>query len=215
MTKSKHVLIVFFLYVFLVQFAYAQERNFSFAIEYGPNASKLSNELVSEHWKLSHAVMLRLTHQNASKVKPTIGLGYMNTGYITKSDIGGQLGIEKVSLFSNYNYLFTTLGVKLEVQKYFLLPEIGLGVNLSNKTREAITFSDGSTSSSTNDTQLNFGEFNKITVPASLSIGRQLSIGNKVFSLGLRAYYGITQIVKNVERDNHYLGLGLMMGMDI
>jgi hypothetical protein len=62
---------------------------------------------------------------------------------------------------------------------------------------------------------LNFGEFNKLSIPILLSVGTDVELFGKSFSAGLKGYYGLNQVVNDVPRKNHYFRLGLILAMNL
>ncbi|MEE9437776.1 MAG: hypothetical protein V3V14_02170 [Saprospiraceae bacterium] len=194
-TKEIKYLILFIL-VITSQILFSQENKFSLTVEYSPNYSRLTNQVVNEKFKLSHNALLRISYNTNGKIKPTIGIGFLNTGESESIEIGGQLGIESIKSIHNFNYLYIPIGAKINVGKLYLLPELGIGINISNKKKQITEFTNGETEKETNDEQLNFGEFNKISIPISLSVGTDFTIGNKSFSSGLKGSYGFRSSCK-------------------
>jgi len=215
MIRKEIKYLILFLLVSTSQILFSQENKFNLTIEYSPNYSGLTNEVVNEKAKLSHNALLRISYNTNGKIKPTIGLGFLNTGESENSEIGGQLGIESIKFIQNYNYLIVPIGIKYTVGKLYVLPELGIGINISNKTKQITEFSNGETEKETRDAGLNSGEFNKLSIPISLSIGTDLELFGKSFSTGLKGYYGLNQVVKDVPRNNHYFGIGLILAMNL
>lgn len=215
--KTKKVkYLVLFMVIGVFQSLYSQNnKKFSLTIEYVPNYSRLTNEVINERFKLSHNALLRISYHTKGKIKPTIGLGFLNTGELERSDIGGQLGIESIKFIHNYNYLYVPIGAKINFGQLFFHPEIGLGVNTSNKTKQITEFTNGDTEKETIDEQLIAGEFNNLSIPISLSVGTDFKIASKSFSTGIKGYYGLNQVVKDVPRNNHYFGIGLIIAMNL
>lgn len=213
-TKEIKYLILFLL-VSTSQTLFSQENNFNLTIEYSPNYSRLTNEVVNEKFKLSHNALLRISYNTNGKIKPTFGIGFLNTGESESSEIGGQFGIESVKFIHNYNYLYIPIGAKINLGKLYLLPELGIGLNFSNKTKQITEFTNGETEKETRDEQLVVGEFNKISIPLSLSVGTDLELFGKSFSTGLKGYYGLNQVVNDVPRNNHYFGIGIILAMNL
>lgn len=208
--------LILFLLLSISQTLFSQENNkFRLTVEYSPNYSRLTDEVVNERFKLSHNALLRISYNSKGKLKPTIGLGFLNTGELERSEIGGQLGIESVKFIRNYNYIYIPIGIKIKFNKIYLLPELGIGVNISNKTKQITEFTNGEKEKKTRDETLITGEFNKTSIPISLAIGADYSIGNKSFSTGIKGYYGLNQVVKDVSRNNHYFGIGLVLAMNL
>jgi len=167
---------------------HSQENKFNLTVEYSPNISRLTNEVVNEKFKLSHNALLRISYNSNGKIKPTIGLGFLNTGELESTQIGGQLGIESIKFIQNYNYLIVPIGFKYSMGKLYVLPELGIGINISNKTKQITEFTNGETEKETRDAGLNSGEFNKLSIPISISIGTDLELFGKSFSTGLKGY---------------------------
>ncbi|MCC6818323.1 MAG: outer membrane beta-barrel protein [Bacteroidia bacterium] len=199
----------------VAQSLFSQNNKFGLTIEYSPNYSRLSDEILNEKFKLSHNVLLRLNYKSDSNIKPTLGLGYFNTGELNQTVIGGTLGIESIKYFHNYNYVYLPLGAKINLGNLYLLPEIGIGINLSNKMKRVIEFTNGKTENETIDEHLNSGEFNKLSIPISISAGTDFKFGTKRFSTGLKGYYGLNRVVEDVPRNNHYYGIGLLVAMNL
>ena len=215
MKKNTINYLILILLLSITQTLLSQENKFNLSVEYSPNYSRLSNEVVNEKFKLSHNALLRIRYNTNGKIKPTIGLGFLNTGEFESSQIGGQLGIESVKFIQNHNYLMVPIGFKYSIGRLFILPEIGFALNISNKTRQITQFSNGETERETRDMGLNTGEFNKLTIPILVSIGTDLELLGKSFSTGFKGYYGLNQVVNNVPRNNHYFGFGILLAMNL
>ena len=215
MKKNTINYLILILLLSITQHLLSQGNKFNLTVEYSPNLSRLTNEIVKEKSKLSHNALLRIGYNTNGKITPTIGLGFLNTGEFESSEVGGQLGIESVKFIQNHNYLMVPIGFKYSIGRLYILPEIGFALNISNKTRQITQFSNGETERETRDMGLNFGEFNKLTIPILLSIGTDLELFGKSFSTGLKGYYGLNQVVNNVPRNNHYFGFGILLAMNL
>ncbi len=193
----------------------AQKNKFKLSIEYSPNFSKLTDEVVNERFKLSHNGLLRIQYNSKQKFNPTFGLGFLNTGELEKSVIGGQFGIEEVKFIRNHNFLYIPVGVKINFDKFYLLPEVGFGYSISNTKKQVINYTNGETEKVKLDETLMFGEFNKYVIPISLIIAKEFGIGSKTISTGLKGYYGMNKVVKDVPRSNHYFGIGIVLALNL
>lgn len=215
MNAKKIKYLILFLVVSISQTLFSQENNkFRLTVEYSPNYSRLTDEIVNERFKLSHNALLRISYNSKGIIKPTIGLGFLNTGELEHSEIGGLLGIESVKFIENHNYLMIPIGFKYSIGRLYILPEIGFALNISNRIRQITEFSNGETERETRDMELNIGEFNKLTMPIFLSIGTDLELFGKLFSTGLKGYYGLNQVVNDVPRNNHYFGFGILFAIN-
>ncbi len=196
---------------------WTQGNKTSLAFEYSPNFSKVTNAsiLLNQKYKLSHHALLRLEYDSGGKIVPTIGLGFFNTGESFKTEIRGESDLDKVKTIDSHNYVFIPLGAKISFGNFFVLPEIGLGIKISSTTKTINTFDNGETSVESSDNTLLSGEYNKFSIPFSLSIGKEFIIGSLTCSAGFKGYYGINEVVKNVPRSNHYFGLGVLLGVKL
>ena len=194
-----------------VQLSYAQENKFSLNLEYSPNVSKLTDAVADERYKLSHNALLRIEFNLENNIKPTIGIGFLNTGVVQIFENDAFPAIESFKFIQNYNYLLVPIGAKIYFGNFYLLPEIGLAINIFNRTKEIIKFTNGETIKETKYAQSNPGEFNSVSIPLSLSIGKEFNFANKTFSTGLKGYYGLNNIIRGLPRNNHYYGLGLII----
>lgn len=215
MKKNTINYLILILLLSTTQTLLSQENKFNLTVEYSPNFSRLTNEVANEKFKLSHNALLRISYNTYGKIKPTIGLGFLNTGELESSQFDGQLGIESIKYIQDYNYIIIPFGFKYNLGKLYVLPEIGIGINISNKTKEITEFTNGDTEKETRDAELNSGEFSKSSIPVSISIGTNLELFGKSFSTGLKGYYGLNQIVKDVPRSNHYFGIGLILATNL
>jgi len=208
--KSKIISMVIILSIFLVQILSAQENKFSLSIEYSPNFSKLTDEIINEKYKISHNALIRIEYNTDGNIKPTIGLGFMNTGELEKSEIVESPGIDNIKFI--HNYFIIQIGAKIYLSKIFLLPEICLGYNIANKYLKVTNYQSGKKEIVIDDETLSLGEFNKISIPVLMTIGTELKIANKTFSFGMKGYYGIYRVVRDVPWKNNYYGLGIFLG---
>jgi hypothetical protein len=206
--------------LFVLESINAQDRKFSISFEYSPHFSKLTNEIVDEKFKPSHNLLLRLKYKTKYKIRPTIGIGMLNTGMliVEKRDrmtsINGAPPILVSEVNRNYhsfNYLVLPLGAKINFNNYYLISELAMGINFTN---QIVTWTTESTGDLTLDWQeqiLNNGEFNRISLPLSIGIGRNYTIGNMKLSAGIKSYVSLNQLTRNTPRNTRFYGIGLLM----
>jgi len=192
---------------------YGQVNKIKLRLEYSPNYSKLVDEVVNERFKLGHNIFIKTEYSVSERTKVTGGIGLLNTGEKEESVIGGQSGIDKIKFIHNYSYALFPFGAKQNIGKFYLNPEIAVGINISNKFKQITYYSDGQKEVEKKDEQLNIGEFNKITFPILLTFGYEFNKRNINILLGLRGYYSITNVVTDVPRNSHYIGLGILTGI--
>ncbi len=191
----------------------AQNQRFELSLEYSPNYSILTNAFVPEKYKLSHNVFLKTTYLYKDKLHLIFGFGYLNTGEKEVSEIGGQMGIEKISLIHNYNYLVLSTGLKFKMNSLFIIPEIGFGVHLSHITSAIINYSNGIEDIKKEEEKLPEGSFSKLTLPLFLSIGKEIKFRSFSVLVGIKSYISINEVVSGVPRTNHFYGIGLLGGI--
>lgn len=208
MKEFRFIISIFAFSILITDSLQSQDGKFALGAEFSTNWSRLSNGVIGEKFKQSAHFFVRIEYQSKSRFSPTIGIGYLNTGEQEEVELGGQLGIEKIKFQHNYNYVVIPIGVNINIGNYYVFPEIGIGFNTSNKMRLKTFLTNGDNESEIEDERLNVGEFNKITYPIFLTIGRSFKVEKSIISLGIKAYYGLNQVVKDVPRDNHYYGLG-------
>jgi len=144
---------------------------------------------------------------------PSLGIGFLKTGERSTQVFSDIIGAQSITFKDLYNYLTLSLGAKIKVRSLYVLPEIGIGINLSNKLRRIIRFSDGDVERETFDGALIFGSFNRITVPVAVTIGKEFSVGSQVLAAGIRSYYGLNRVIRDLPRNGHYFGIGLNLGI--
>jgi hypothetical protein len=207
--------IIFILIVLFISFNHnlcAQENAFILSLDYSLNFSAITDEIVSEDAKLSHNAFAKIEYSLSENLSLVSGLGFLNTGTVIESNLGGTLGIEKFTIVSNYNYIIIPIGIKYYFGKFFLAPEIGFGILVHEMEKLTREYSDGSKETEKRKGEFYSGEINQFSIPLILSIGRNFNIKNFDFYLGFKGFYSLTEVVKNVPRNNHYFGLGLLIG---
>ena len=202
-----------FLLLSLSQTAFSQESKFGFSLEYAPTLSQLTNEAEIGQFKIGHNATFRISYNANSKINPTVGLGLLNTSEIQFQDFSrqpfqGQIEVENIY---NYNYLYIPIGAKIKCAKFYLLPEIGFGVIVSNNMKRITTRPMLNNERIVERISLNPEESNKLTIPLSLSIGRDFKLGNYSLSTGVKGYYGLNEITKTNLINGHYFGIGLTL----
>lgn len=53
------------------------------------------------------------------------------------------------------------------------------------------------------------------SIPVSLAVGTDFKLAGISFSTGIKGYYGLNQVVRDVPRDNHYYGIGLLVAVNL
>lgn len=214
MNPMKVKYLILLMIVGMSQSLFSQENNkFGLTFEYSPNYSKITDEFVNAKFKLSHNILLRISYKAHEKIKPTIGLGFLNPGELFQTEIVGDSEFESLMFIHSNNYMYVPFGVKINLDQFYFLPEIGLGINISNTTKQFIKYSNGDTEIKWRDQSLINGKFNKLSIPISLSVGKDYKFDCILLSAGIKGYYGLNQVVNGVSRDAHYFGIGVMIAI--
>ncbi len=194
--------------------SFSQENQFSLEIEYSPNLSKMTDEFIPAEGKFSHNVLLRLQYDFKSAVIPTIGMGFLNVGEARRSELrfpNMTTGESRISY--NYNYAIIPIGLRISIGKFYVLPEIGPGIYVFNRTYSVLKESGEKTKRSSEEEVLHQGKFNRLTFPVFLSLGRYFPIGQVSILAGVKGYYGLNPIIENAPRNAKYYGVGLIVGV--
>lgn len=192
-----------------------QQGRFSATAEYSMNWSKISNELADAQYKISHNGFLKANYDLSSHIALSAGIGILNTGEQYNEEVVGSPELERILYIDNYNYLVFPVGSIFRLGSFYVHPEIGFGLNLSNRTKVRTTYEDGTTDTELFDSALIFGDYNKFTAPVLLTIGHEFPVSSFTLVAGFRGYYSITQVYRDVSRNGHYFGFGLYMGFRI
>jgi hypothetical protein len=199
------------------QTVFSQESKFDFTLAYSPTTSRLTNGEENEKSKIGHNAIFRITYSAKGIIDPTVGLGFLNTGEEEFLDFSneifqGQIEIENIH---NYNYLYLPIGAKINFSRFYLLPEIGLGVMVSNRTKQITKRPIVSDEKTVQLISLDSEAFNALTFPLLLSLGTDFKVGNYSLSTGVKGYYGLNQVVKTDRRNDHYFGIGLNLALNL
>ena len=186
-------------------------RRFDLEVEYSPNYSKLTNEIVEERLKISHNALLRVTYLTGGRLQPSAGIGFFNTGEVEKDKIIGDSELESVKFIQNYNYIYVPVGIRVDLDNFYLRPELAMAIALVHRSKVIAKEIDGERRVYKSEAELASGEFNKVAFPLSLAIGKDFKLAKLSLSSGLKGYYGLNQVVRNVRRDNHFFGFGLFV----
>jgi len=198
--------ILSFLLVFLINTnVSSQVDKFSFSLEYSPNYSTVSSSFSYKPSKLSHGVFTRLQYDTRSRIRPTIGLGYFQTGEYIKTV--AEVIYEKEA---DLRYLVLPVGMQIDFDKFYFLGEIGLGKSLSITNERILSYPNGDVEVQ-NLRKVDFTSHPGWTFPLMLSIGHAKKIANTEFLFGLKGYYSLNNSL-NLKK---YLGLGALIGIRI
>jgi len=211
--SKKSILLLVALFVTTVSIA--QVNNCELSIEYSPNLSNALNPILKHQLKLSHNAVFRIAFDKGTNIKPTLGIGLLHTGSSRELGTINHPQYISIKVVENYNYIVIPFGLKMSWSKLTILPEVGIGVNLSNS---ATSFTELETGETLKDRKaFDEGSLNKITVPLSLSIGTDVQLYNHTVSLGFKGYYAINRVPNSLIRinPNNYIGLGLFMALKL
>lgn len=201
----------------LAQTTFSQENKLEITIEYVPNFSRFTYGGDINNFKLSHNATVRISHIAKGKVSPTVGLGFLNTGEIETVDFSNEIfqgQIERENIYTS-DYLYIPVGAKISFSKIYLLPEIGIGINFSNRIRQISKYPMANNKRNKQIISPDSEALNALTIPVLLSIGTDVNIGNHSFSTGVKGYYGLNPISKSKLRNDHYFGLGLILAISL
>ncbi len=208
------------LFLLISSSAQAQEdgSNRKFSLEYGAFSTRISDRPLTALGKFGQSLTFRM-HQIINKdVELTYGIGYLQSGErvaITNDPI--YIRVEE-SYTNRFAYL--PIGVYLPSKDFYVHPEIMLFYNVSNRQRIELTeliLSDDPEEDPTTDitiqegpTELSEGSFSQFSVALSISAGVRIPLLDKYeVNVGVRYFFGVTQLITDIPRDYRHTGVGL------
>jgi len=210
MKSLTSIAILLLLTLAIIKESVAQSSKLELSIEYSPNFSKL-NDILRHELQLSHNAVFRLAFDTERKIKPNIGLGYFHISSLREHGILSAVEFDSRKYIENYSYLFIPVGLQIRLSKIFVLPEIGVGLYLSNSTNTITTYSNGDVNQQ--KSTLSKDNLNAITLPLSLTAGHDIQLQSFSFALGVKAYYGLNRVAK--LRPNNYYGVGMFIAVNL
>ena len=201
------------LILFSVLVSSGQESRFSMALNYSPNYSNITNDVVPARMKLSHDVGVALAYSLTTSISPTLSFRYFDVGEVTGGVVNSPVILESTFAYS-YAYLHIPVGLRMKVGRFEILPEIGYAIALSQTVTSKIVTVDETRKSSRPEELVN-GEFNDRVIPVSLTLSSDIMIGSVTTQVGLKGYYSTNMIAEGVPRDNHFYGVGLLVGVKL
>lgn len=199
------------------QTIFSQGNKFGYTLEYIPSLTRLTQGEEIEKFNYGYNAVFRISYNTKANINPTVGLGFLNTGGIQIQDFSRELfqGQVEIKNNHNYNYLYIPIGAKINFSKFYVLPEIGFGIIVSNRIKQIKKYPIVSDERIIEVTSLDLETFSPLTIPLILSIGKDFKLGNYSFSTGVKGYYGLNQIARNQQRNDHYFGFGLILAMNL
>ena len=209
--------LLLFLLLTFAQTIFSQENKFGLTIEYAPSVSRFTRGGDIEKFNFSQNAVLRVSYNTEGNINPTLGLGFLNTSGIQFHDFSRELFQGQIEMKSihNYNYVYIPIGVKIDFSTFYLLPEIGFGVIVSNRIKQIKKYPIVNDERIVQVVSRDLEVFNTSTIPVMLSIGKDFKLGDYSFSTGVKGYYGLNQVTRDRQRNDHYFGVGLLLAINL
>ena len=190
---------------------FAQE--FSFMADYTLGSSSIKDEQYFDFKpKISQQLNVRIGFELMENLSFTAGLGYLNVGEVLKIEYENHSLLEWQKNKFSYSYITIPLGLKYSLKSFFILPEIGLGIQSGFKHKIVNKRLNGD---KTKEDKSDFdqGELKSMVLPLSIMIGYEHDMGDMKAYVGLRLFSSMSKMVDDNPRDYKYRGFGLVVGV--
>ncbi len=143
----------------------------------------------------------------------TTGVGFLNTKQYDKLFLNGQLDIALIESHRSHEYMVIPVGFKYRFGQFYVQPEIGMAWNQVNYVEQRSYLTNGSVITQKYEDNLIPDQYNKITVPAFLTIGSEFDLGTFSILFGIKGYYSFSDISNRTPWPEKYFGVGMMTGI--
>lgn len=216
MKKSIHLFISLLLLLGAGK-TFAQEKNTSYHFTYSPNYSKLlgSNGYLvgGVKGKFSQNIFFMIEYQTKKRINPTIALGLVNTGHFDDQTYHYPLLLGNGYYRFNHTYFVALTGARINIKKYFIHPEIGLGFYLDGN----LVFLPMGIGGPEEKMRVDYESWGKtnytVSIPFFLSFGREFDLGKVNLTAGAKYYLTSNSLYSDWDRNPSTWGLGLLTGV--
>ena len=195
-----------------------QTSKITYGLEYSPNFTSNTNPsstIVNTNggFRLAHNLFLKGGYKVATDLYVTAGVGFFTTREFVSFELDGHEGINKIESDRFHSYMVAPVGIKYAMGSFFISPEIGIGWNTGNSSKDHFYYSDGSQIEGSSDDDNNLQDVNEITYPVFLSFGNEIKMKNCSVILGVKGYYSLNSIGNKYFNSGHYYGFGIVGGV--
>ncbi len=192
------------------------ENKFHLRLEASPSFSKIKpTELFPSEYILCFNAHLNVEFPLSSKVTLLTGIGVLNTGEKRSKEID-FMDIDKTKTRNDFYFVSIPLGIKYYINRFFISPQASISIFVYDREKHTVFYQDGEVETERRRVELYDSDFNRITFPLILSLGKEFNIGKTEYLLGARAYYSMNELITNTPlRSNKYFGLGLLFGVKL
>lgn len=191
-----------------------QTSTFSLAINYSPNFSAMTNEVVPARIKVSHDVGATMVYNLTPSLGPTLSFRYFNTGEVTGGKISNHPIIQESTYTYSYAYLQIPVGIRVKIGPVEVLPEIGYAFALSQTVTSKLVTTNKTEKTKRPEELIN-GAFNNPVIPISLTLSSDVHIGPVTTQMGIKGFYSANIVAEGVPREAHFYGIGILLGVKL
>jgi len=149
----------------------------------------------------------KLEFPSQSNTHIHMGLGFMNTGFLSKFEQSFTFGILSIKEVTVYNFLLYHLGTRIATTHFSITPELGVGfVTKSTKFRTEIIDDEAPEEEVSDLVDNTFAAF------FLLSFSKEYRLNKMNLILGVKMYSSLTQMEALEART---MGLGILVGWKI
>lgn len=205
---------------------FGQTSKIVYGLEYSPNFTSNNNPgsfytnvdgsydvNTNGGFRLAHNIFLKGGYRLATDLYATAGIGYFTTREFASIDLNGQLEIGKIESDRFHSYVMAPMGIKYYMGSFFISPELGIGWNTGNSSRDHFYYLDGSEIENKSDDEINLHDVNEMTYPVFMSFGNEIKMKNCSVILGVKGYYSLNPIGNQYTNSGHYYGFGVVGGV--
>lgn len=197
--------------------SFGQEKKLKLSLEYMAATTKISEGSIRNQNKYGQSITVHAEYPVAQDARLRLGFGLLEVGEKVLGEPNSDFRFIEETY--THSYIYVPVGLKLLSGNYFIIPELGLGFNRSNRVDTyQVTFEeeveDEEIIEFSNDVILTEGSFNTFTFPIALTVGIIIPIKQDIgVSISARIFTSTNSIVKDISRKNRYSGAGLVAGI--
>jgi hypothetical protein len=164
-------------------------------------------------FRFANNLFLKGGYKLLNNLYGTVGVGILGTREFVTVDFGGQLEIEKLESNRFHSYVVAPVGFTYYLGSFYISPEIGMGWNVSNRSKNHWHYTDGSELEVEHNDKNNLDQINETTYPIFLSIGNEIRMKSYSILLGVKGYYSLNSLGQKDINAGHYYGFGVVTGV--
>lgn len=196
-----------------------QMNTLTVGVEYSPNFTSVTQPYGSYSgnsdgaFRFANNLFLKAGYKLTNNLYATGAIGLLGTREFETVDFSGQLEIEKLESNRFHSYVVAPVGFTYYLGSFYISPEIGIGWNVSNRSKNHWYYTDGSVIEIEQTDKDNIDLINETTYPLFLSLGNEIRMKSYSILLGVKGYYSLNNLGERASNEGHYYGFGVVTGV--